>query len=161
MITQDRLKELLSYDSDTGLLTWLVDRNAGSYAGDIAGTLMNKGYIHIKVDGSLYLGHRLAWLYCHGYLPSMLDHIDGDRVNNKLSNLRIADRFQNAHNAVKRIDNTSGFKGVGLHTLTGKWRARIRFRNTRKSLGLYDTPELAYEAYCKAADTLHGEFAKY
>tara|TARA_R110000744_G_scaffold194735_1_gene313664 strand:+ start:272 stop:757 length:486 start_codon:yes stop_codon:yes gene_type:complete len=161
MITQERLKELLSYNTATGDFTWLVDRNAGSYAGDTAGTLMNKGYIHIKVDGKMYLGHRLAWLYIHGSIPTNLDHIDGNRVNNKIENLRPASSFQNAHNASIRSDNNSGYKGVGFHSMTGKWRARIRYMNKRKSLGLFDTPELAHKAYCQAADKLHGEFAHY
>lgn len=161
MITQSRLKELLSYNSDTGLFTWLVDRNSGAYAGDIAGTMMNKGYIHIKIDGKLYLAHRLAWLYIHGYMPPQIDHIDGCRDNNKLANLRAATNALNVRNAAIRKDNNSGFKGVGFHEQTGKWRARIRINGVRKSLGLYHTPEEAHEAYCDAADLYHGEFAKY
>ena len=161
MLTQSRLKELLTYNAGTGDFTWLVDRNSGAYAGDIAGTLMNKGYVHIKVDGSQYLGHRLAWLYIHGDMPKTLDHIDGNRVNNKIENLRPASSFQNSHNASIRSDNNSGYKGVGYHSPANKWRARIRYMNKRMSLGLFDTPLEAHKAYCAAADKYHKEFAHY
>jgi hypothetical protein len=90
-----------------------------------------------------------------------VDHRDVDKLNNCRGNLRSCARAENLRNYPKRIDNTSGFKGVTLRRETGKWRARIGFRNRYINLGTFDTAELAHEFYCLAADMLHGEFARH
>lgn len=89
-----------------------------------------------------------------------VDHIDGNGLNNTRDNLRLATNSQNQHNARKQSRNSSGYKGVGWHKASKKWRARIMTSNGRIDIGYFDTPELAYEAYCKAAIEYHGEFAR-
>lgn len=90
----------------------------------------------------------------------MIDHIDGNRSNNHISNLRETDKYGNAQNRVKQTTNKSGYKGVYYFKDCNKWRAAITCRGKRTSLVLFDTPEEAHKAYCEAAMKLHGEFAK-
>lgn len=87
-----------------------------------------------------------------------VDHVNGNPLDNRMSNLRVCTLSENQHNQGRNSRNTSGFKGVDFHK--GSWRARIKLRGVRKELGHFPTPELAYEAYCKAAEILHGEFRR-
>ena len=165
MVTQERLKELLNYNPDTGIFTWLVTRNAyggGVRPGSIAGDKDSHGYWRIGIDGTRYPLHRLAWLYVRGAMPeNHIDHINGDKADNRLCNLRQATRFENLSNRGKNKNNSSGYKGVWFNKKLGKWIAGITHNNKAKHLGVFETPELAYEAYCKKAAELHGEFAKF
>src|SRR5690606_34614864 len=96
MLTQQRLKELLYYDPETGIFTRLVGRSGPrARAGDVAGSDNGKGYIRIYVDGRPYKAHRLAWFYMHGEWPEEIDHRNGERADNRLSNLRPVTRQQN------------------------------------------------------------------
>ena len=115
MITQARLKELLSYDPETGIFIWVVGRQGIDGVNEQAGTL-HEGYRRIRVDGMCYRSHRLAWLYTYGSFPlNQLDHIDHNRSNNAISNLRLADVEQNNRNASKHKKNSSGVTGVYWH----------------------------------------------
>lgn len=89
-----------------------------------------------------------------------VDHINGNRADNRRSNLRFATASQNQWNRGLQKNNKSGFKGVAIHLATGKWQAVIRYKGKAKALGLFDNPEDAHEAYCVEANRLHGEFAK-
>jgi hypothetical protein len=95
-----------------------------------------------------------------GTWPKLLDHIDGNGINNRLENLREATSSQNAHNMRKSRRNTSGFKGVSKHKATGSWQANIALNGKQRFLGLFDTAKAASEAYDAAAEKLHGEFAR-
>ena len=90
----------------------------------------------------------------------LVDHRDGDGLNNRRSNLRMATRSQNQHNQKLASHNTSGFKGVRWDKQRGKWQAAIRLNGKRKHLGFFPTPEAAYEAYCKGSAEIHGEFGR-
>lgn len=90
-----------------------------------------------------------------------VDHIDGDMLNNVLSNLRVATNQQNKYNTKKPSNNSSGFKGVSFSKCANKWHAYISAENKRFHLGLFLTPEEAHAAYCSAAKKLHGEFARF
>lgn len=173
MLTENRLKELLSYDPDSGVFTWLP-RNGNTrsskvfnsrYAGKVAGSVQVDSTGHkqvvIFVDKKSYKAHRLAWLYVYGELPDgIIDHINGDSLDNRIVNLRVVDDFQSAWNKGKLVTNKSGFKGVSLKKKTGKWIAQINYKKRKIHVGTYDTPEEAHKAYCEAAVKLHGEFAK-
>lgn len=125
MITQDRLKAKLSYSPDTGLFTRAVDCGSRFKAGTESGTLSN-GYRQIQVDGKLYRAHRLAFLYMLGEYPKNdVDHIDGDRDNNKWSNLRPATRAENLRNAKIKNTNKSGFNGVCWSKSRSKWEVHV------------------------------------
>ncbi len=90
-----------------------------------------------------------------------VDHINGNRIDNRRANLRTCTNAENVRNQKRSSKNTTGFKGVMFHKGSGKWYARIKFKGKGKYLGRYSSPELAYEVYCLAADMLHGEFANY
>jgi hypothetical protein len=159
-ITQDRLKELLDYNPETGVFTWKVRRNGRVRAGDVAGTANNNGYTIISIDCVRHLAHRLAYLYVHGCLPEKIDHRNTIRTDNWIDNLRPASGSQNKANSGIPSKNTSGYKGVCFHAKAGKWRAKITVNRRSLSLGLFSDILDAAEAY-KAAAILHfGEFAR-
>lgn len=160
--SQKQLKDLLNYDSETGLFTWKVYRGgAAPRVGEIAGTRGPEGYIVIKFQGKLKQASHLAWLYMTGSWPAdQVDHKNVNPSDNSWENLREASGEQNAHNKRKYKCNTSGYKGV-YAAPGGGWHARIRDKGKLKLLGRFDTPEAAHEVYCLAADMLHGEFANH
>lgn len=159
-LTAARLRELLEYNPETGIFTRRSQR--GRYkAGAPTGCLSPIGYLQIRVDQKLYYAHRLAWLYAHGLWPvDLIDHINGDKINNCLSNLREATPQQNNRNTGKRSHNTSGFKGVYWDKERQKWGAAATVNGRFRSLGRYSTREEAYAAYVKFATELHGAFAR-
>lgn len=159
MLTHQRLLEALSYDPATGLFRWRINPRGRSKPGDIAGTPTTKGYVSICLDQHQYLGHRLAWFYVHGVWPVKLDHEDQHKGHNAIHNLREATQSQNMANASKRAHNSSGFKGVIWHKKAGRYMARIKHNYKGIYLGLFDTPEEAYAAYCAKSKELFGEFA--
>lgn len=155
-LTQSRLKELLDYDPETGVFTRRTMRG-GYPAGTRAGTRHNAGYWQIVVDRKFHLGHRLAFLWMTGAWPEHeVDHINGDRSDDRWVNLREQTHQQNIHNmgALPR-HNTSGFLGVDWVKKVGAWRANITVNRKLKFLGHFPTPELAHAAYLKAKDELH------
>lgn len=155
-ITQAKLKELLSYDPETGDFTWLVGRKM---AGKKAGSPHNQGYFTIRISRKLYLSHRLAWLYVYGAFPKIdLDHINGVKSDTRIDNLRECSESQNQWNSRKPKNNISGFKGVCWNKRAGKWHAQIMINLNKKHLGYFLTAESAYEAYQDYAATAHGEF---
>lgn len=113
MITQERLKELYNYDTKTGIFTRRIDTHKGRHkAGTVVGTPHNAGYLVLRIDGKLYLLHRLAFLYVHGYMPIELDHKDRCRTNNSIDNLREVDRSKNNCNHTKQKGTSSKYRGV-------------------------------------------------
>lgn len=156
------VRELFDYDQETGVLIWRAFRLGNAKAGDVAGSLHRTGYIFVKVCGSQYKAHRLAWIHVTGIDPldSQIDHIDGNKTNNRFANLREATSSQNRCNSKRQINNQSGYKGVVWAKDQRKWRAQIYINKRKVFLGYFDIPELAHMAYCKAAAELHGEFAR-
>jgi hypothetical protein len=171
MITQDYLKTRLQYDPLTGIFTWKLrpgnERTINSwnarYAGKEAGTIreINKdtglSYNFINLDGKICRAHRLAWLYEYGVFPRLVDHIDGDGLNNRLSNLQELSSSNNIRKAKLAITNTSGFKGVSYRKDTGRWTARAKIGSKYQSLGCFDNREDAFEAYCDVVLDVVGE----
>lgn len=162
MLTQARLKELLHYDPETGLWTWLVDRpGKGAKVGDHPAHLEGSGYLQFSVDGRNYRSNRLAWLYMTGEWPARLvDHEDRDRTNDRWANLRLATRSQNKANGGVYANNSLGVKGVGTsaHMKSKPYRARIQVEGRAVHLGYFATPEQANAAYAAAAHRHFGEF---
>lgn len=153
ILTQERIRELLTYDPDTGLFCWRkTRRNAKGFAG----TTDPRGYVRISVDRKVYLAHRLAWLYVHGTWPANeIDHINRVRNDNRLSNLRDTSRTVNTQNVGVRKDSACGLRGVGWHKAQRKWRARIQANGVCHELGYFLTASEAKAAYDLAALTLH------
>jgi hypothetical protein len=126
----------------------------------IAGCIDSKGYLGVTIDGKLYRSHRIIWKYHNGFDNlTEIDHIDNDRLNNRIENLREANRYQNNYNVKKHKDNSTGFKGVSYFKSTDKYRAQIKFQKKYFHLGYYNTPEQAYDAYCAASIKHHKEFS--
>lgn len=161
MITHERLLEVMRYDPATGAFVWKVRAANCVRVNRPAGGIHPLGYRVISIEGKKYYAHRLAWFYVHGvWPPAEVDHVNEDRVDNRLSNLRLATHSENNRHRGKTKRNTSGYKGVALNKRYGLWVARIRNDSRDCFLGYFDSPEKAHEAYCAAAIKYHGEFAK-
>lgn len=161
MLTLARLREVLRYDPESGLWTWLVDRSPKVSAGVPAGYPSTGGYIQIYIDGAYYMAHRLAWFYVNGeWPPRRLDHENRTPADNRWINLRLATRSQNAANSKVRRNNELGLKGV-VRTLRKHkpFRAMVTKKGRRVHVGYFKTPEQASAAYFKKAQELFGEFA--
>ena len=158
MITQQTALELFEYLD--GNLFWRVKPCDNLPAGTKAGTLASRGYLQTMVQGRLYRNHQLVYLMHHGLIPKFIDHIDGNKLNNKIDNLRETDKCKNNYNAQKRKDNTSGFKGVSFNKRTGKWYGYIMHHRKHIHLGTFKTPEEANVAVCEARKHYHGDHAR-
>ena len=125
--TQEIVRELFSYDSETGLLTRIVNRSGnGGLAGTVVNTVSDSGYIVVRVGRRTFPAHRIIWLYVHGYLPEHeIDHINQQRCDNRLCNLREVTAQCNARNRKTKCDSKSGVKGVGRCPRTGRWNPYI------------------------------------
>lgn len=149
------LRDLLSYDEVSGAFTWNESRGSVK-KGSLAGYLGSGGYWQIKVSGSLYLAHRLAWLYVHGIWPDdQLDHKDGDRLNNSISNLRQCNSAQNHQNRRSVSGSTSSSVGVCWEEGRKRWRADIKVEGKPRYLGRFLTEAEAISAYAKAKRDIH------
>lgn len=160
-LTIRHLREVLSYDRDSGVFTWRKSLSRSVPIGTVAGKIRKRdGRRAIKIDGTAYIAARLAFFYVKGRWPKGdIDHRDGDRLNDKWKNLREATRSQNVANR-DTFPHSSAFKGVSFDKQTGRWRARIRVRGKLIALGRHDTPEQAHAAYVAAARKYFGEFAR-
>lgn len=161
-ITCTRLKELLNYDALTGKFYHKTNQGKAR-VGDEAGTINKKGYLIIGLDGMSYRAHRLAWLFYYGFLPDkQIDHIDHNKLNNAIVNLRIVSNQENHKNMPLQKNNKSGCAGVGWQESTNKWRAYIKVKGKSIHLGLFDTKEEAikrrrHAEYVLGFHTNHGK----
>ena len=154
MLTQEELHKTLAYDACTGLFVWKVPK-ARAPVGSIAGGLDRKGYVRIQINRRRYQAHRLAWLWTTGEWPiGEVDHIDGQKSNNALSNLRVITSAQNHQNIRRpRSDNTIGLLGVGRNG--NRYRAQIKVDGRSIYLGSFVDPAEAHQAYLKAKREMH------
>jgi len=160
MLTAERLRDVLNYDPETGVFTWRKRISIRIKVGSRAGRVNWKGYRMIGIDGALIMEHRLAWLYVYGEWPDrQIDHINRDKSDNRIANLRLATNSQNHINKGLQKNNTSGFKGVIWEPSLGKWRARIKINGKNKYLGVHRTREAAAAARRVAEQRHFGEFA--
>jgi hypothetical protein len=170
---RELLRELLNYDVVTGQFTWrhrpremFGNANAFSawnarYARKVAGSVKPDGRVDISIGHKLFKTHRLVWLYIHGDpVPACIDHIDGDKLNNRIHNLRAATKSENGANMRIRSSNTTGVKGVGLLP-NGRYRARVMLDRKEHYLGRFSSLEEAAKAQFDAAVRLHGIFARW
>ena len=160
-LTVERLREVLSYNPETGSWVWAKTLSIRRVAGCIAGDVKPNGYRFIGIDGHRYRAHRLAWFYMTGEWPPMqIDHWDNNRSNNAWRNLRLATNKNNQANSRRPKNNTSGFKGVYWSKQKRKWAAKINPDRRQVHLGFFDIPEDAHAAYTAAATHFFGAFAR-
>lgn len=158
-ITQQFLHEIFEYRD--GHLFWKVDRRGNKVKGKQASRLKkSNGYQEVTINKKKYYAHRIIFMMFYGRWAEQIDHIDGDRSNNLISNLREANNAQNNRNTKLRVTNQTGFKGVSYYNSIKRYVAKITVNYKGIHLGCFDTPEEAHEAYKKAALELHGDFAR-
>jgi hypothetical protein len=161
-MVQDELKSLVNYDCETGVFTWKVKRWRCA-PGDIIGTPDKDGYLTVKINQTRYKLHRLAWLYVHGEWPkNCIDHVNGLKTDNRISNLRDVTKRENSYNVKKASRNNkhSGLLGVSYvatqrYNIKNRWLALIRVDGKSKRIGSYSTAQEAHEAYLAAKRIYH------
>ncbi len=157
-LTVEHLRKVVHYDTETGIFTRLIS-SGGQAAGSKAGWIDGEGYRKLRVLGNEYRASRLAFFYVTGKWPkNHIDHKNLARPDNRWTNLREATWSQNNHHSIQE-PGASGFRGATYHAPSKQWRARIQVQGRRLHLGLFDTPEEAHAAYCRAAEKYFGEFS--
>lgn len=154
----DYVSERLEYRD--GLLIRKVAGGRGVKPGDVAGTKHIEGYIQVNLRGQIFLAHQIVFAMHHGWTPAEIDHINGDRADNRIENLRAVSRSQNLQNAGIRSDNTSGVRGVSWSKLRNKWHVRIWKEKVKHSIGFFDDLEDARLARLQAEITMFGEYRR-
>lgn len=154
------VRDCLDYCPETGVFTWRMNMyrtKAGTRAGSVSGA---NGYVRITLAGVGYKAHRLAWFYVHGVWPDKhVDHINRDRTDNRIENLRLVDQIQNTQNMSKRKNSACQFKGVTPLTRNkSRFVAQIRYDGKQRVIGVFATQEEAHKAYCDAARVQFGEY---
>lgn len=151
-ITQTELIRLVTYDPATGRFL----RIAGKRAGHFVGSLTDNGYVHVFLQGRTYKAHRLAWLYAYGVWPSeQIDHINHDRSDNRLANLRDVACAVNHQNRRRRTNSKSGLLGVTWHARDARWQAHIEINSQAKHLGSFKCLGSAIRARLDAEKRYH------
>jgi hypothetical protein len=156
--SQELLRERLSYDPETGILTWAYSR-PGITKGKVVGHPNKTGYWQVMLDRKSYQAHRLIWKWMTGEdPPQFIDHVNHDRHDNRWENLRLATQAENAQNS-----RGSGKykKGVSKSTCGVTFEAKITVDGKRHFLGCFETEDEAHQEYCRAAEFVHGQFACY
>ena len=159
-LSLEYLNQLFYIDSENNL-RWKIQKGRRN-PHEIAGRISTHGYYEVRINGQMKQVHRIMF-QMFNQLDVLddsvfIDHIDLNRLNNSKDNLRVCTKTQNRQNRTKQSNNTSGFKGVSYDKKRNKWQAGIGVNGKRIGLGRFDTPELAYEAYCKSAKEIQGEF---
>jgi len=155
--TQEELKS--KFDYIDGKLVWKIKTKRAN-VGDLAGTLHPNGYMRTGLNGHCHLNHRLIFMWHYGFFPEIVDHIDGNKLNNSIENLRPATQIQNQQNQKIRKENTSGYKNVSLCPQTKKWKVSIKLNGKDIRFGRFDDIELADLVAQEARAKYHGEYAR-
>jgi hypothetical protein len=158
--TPERLNREFSFNAETGIVTRKTAA-ANQLVGKTVGSSNSHGYLYAQIDYCKFRLHRAIWAMVHGSWPTEeIDHINGNRKDNRLANLRHVSRQQNATNLGIRSNNKSGHKGVSWNKCRKKWMASISIAGKSKNLGGYKHLVDAVAAYKHASQILHGEFAR-
>lgn len=160
--SQEMLQEWFSYED--GQLFWKISRGrakSGDRTGTVGTSKDHRSYVKVRIKGRQYLLHRLVWVFFYGDLLEgmVVDHIDGNTLNNKVENLRMCTVSQNGQNIHRGRGDYSSLKGISFSKKQGKYVSQIRVSGKNLWLGSYNTAEEAHQAYCKAAKDNFGGFA--
>lgn len=160
-MNQELAKELFKYKN--GKLIWLKKPSKTSPAkiGGQVGTLMKDGYLRTQIQGKFYAIHRLIYLLHYGEMPKFIDHIDCNRTNNKIENLRIVSLQQNGYNRKINKNNKSGVKGVSWSKSAKKWVAQLKINGCQTYLGCYENLNDAKEVVEEVRSKEHGIYARH
>lgn len=153
-----RLLNHVSIDIVSGKVVWTNPKARRLKPGDDAGSAKKGGYWEIKFDGVNYRRHRIVFYVAKGYLPLMVDHVHGVECGDGIDNLQEVTNQQNTMKQRKRVDNSSGFRGVSFNNKHGKWYASINENGKRIHLGCFASPEEASNAYETEAKRVFGKF---
>jgi hypothetical protein len=149
MITIERFDEVMTYNAEDGCFKWIKTNKT-------AGSIKQHGYREIQIDKKSYLAHRLAWFFYYGHFPDKeIDHINHNKLDNRMENLREVDRKENNKNKTIQKNNTSGVQGVIKCSKTKKWLARIKVDGKPMHLGVFANKENAI-AIRKEAEVKYG-----
>ena len=157
----ETLQKYLTYDPKSGALLW---RDNLTYAkqrpgGTPAGTMSKGGYLRTTIERSMYANNRIAWKMFYGADPKgVIDHRDGNKLNNAIDNLRDTTQIGNVCNAVRRSDNTTGYKGVVFDKRRGVYVFNLKVDRVKVASPSFSTPEAANESVRALRERLHGEF---
>lgn len=156
-ISAEELREVLDYRPDTGIFTWKQARTNSNWVGKPAGCQRPDGYWVINIKKKLYLAHRLAWFYVHGEWPKLhIDHINGERIDNRIENLRdVAQRTNRENLRGAKSNNKAGLLGVNQSPTSGRWFAFIKANGKNMYLGSHETAEQAHMTYLTAKRQYH------
>lgn len=173
-LTAEYAKECFDYNPDTGILTWKERPRHhfptehgwkvvnGARTGFVAGSLNDKGYLDVRINGRLLRTHRIIWIMHYGAWPvEFIDHINGIKTDNRICNLREATLTENNRNSGISSRNTSGVKGVRWHKGAGKWMVSIKKESKDHYLGLFTSIHEAEAAVIDIRNILHGDFARH
>jgi hypothetical protein len=154
-LSQNELNSIFEYEPLTGVVRW-KERRSNIAQGSIAGCVHGSGYKVVTINSKTYKLHRIIWIMLFGQIPEnfYLDHINGNKIDNRLENLRLATNNQNQQNRPAPKNSSSGYRGVTWHKQVNKWMARICHEGKRTTIGFFDTAEDAYEAYKQEAKKL-------
>lgn len=160
-LSVEQLDSLFRYNPSTGSLTWRVTQGPRAIAGTEAGSMTERGYRRVEVDGVGYMVHRIIWCMVYRVWPSFfVDHENLDKSDNRLDNLRPATRGQNNHNRPNLKNNTSGVKGVSWHKQKQQWYARVAYAGKTVFAKMFDLLEDAERAVVAERYKLHKEYAR-
>jgi len=149
------------FEYKNGELYWKKSTNSRIVVGKKAGCITNHGYLTIKINKKPYLAHKIVYAIHYGYIPKLIDHIDGNKLNNKIENLREATIFENQRNRKIQLNNSSGVKNVYWHNKEKSWRVQLRFNNKLNYIGSFKDIELAELVAQEARSKYHGNFANH
>jgi hypothetical protein len=158
-LTKEYLNELFEYRD--GELYWKRKTSNRDNIGQKAGTLNQRGYIKTGINKKIYSNHRLIFMMFNGFLPKLLDHIDGNKLNNRIENLREATNGENKQNSKLNKNSSSGVKGVHWNSREKKWQVRVQVGKKRMSFGYFKDLELADLVAQEARNKYHQEFARH
>ena len=165
MMDIDKLKQYIDYNPDTGILTWKASQhqlsNRLKVGGECGSNVDSRGYKRVCFMGKQYRAHRVAWALHYGQEPvDQIDHINGNRIDNRICNLRLATNTENSRNSGLAKNNTSGVTGITWHKQCNKWVAQITVNRKNHNLGLYVDKDEAIKVR-KEAEKIHfGQFIR-
>lgn len=155
---QKRFDELFKYED--GKLIRKVSVSSAR-AGTVVGSVENNGYIRVRVDTKKYSVHQVVFVLFHGYLPKIIDHVNGIKTDNRIENLREATSFENGYNTKLSVTSKSGVKNVRWLKKLDAWQVRLKVKSINKVIGYFKDLELAELVATMAREKYHGEFANH